>query len=179
MKHTSAEANKLLKEKNEYLKRLQGREYMTSRFTVALGEDVESVRPAYNYSEVQQEMDKVCGEIRRIKHAISLFNATTVIPGFNITIDEMLVYIPQLNARKGRLEALSGLLPKQRKDDCSYRSGGSNLVEYVYANYDISLAEKDYKKVSRELSKAQTALDVVNNSERFEIPGIEEPGEEE
>ena len=127
-----------MREKNDQLKRIQGRAEMVCRFTVTLGEDVESVRPEFNYSE-------------------------------------MLVYIPQLNNQKGRREAMSNMLPKQRKDDLySYRSSSSNLVEYVYTNFDISEAEKDYRRVSRELSKAQTALDVVNNSVKFEIPGIEE-----
>ena len=177
MLYTSAEANKLLREKNDYLKKLQGKEHQTSSFTVALGEDLESVRPEYSYSEMQAEMEKVMGEIRKIKHAINVFNSVTVIPEFGMTIDEMLVYIPQLNAQKGRLESLSSMLPKQRKEDYSYRSGNTNFVEYVYANYDISLAEKDYKKVSRELSKAQTALDVVNSSVKFEIQGLEDETE--
>ena len=164
-----------MREKNDQLKRIQGRAEMVCRFTVTLGEDVESVRPEFNYSEMLAQMEKVMEEIRRIKHAINVFNTTTVIPGFNMTIDEMLVYIPQLNNQKGRREAMSNMLPKQRKDDLySYRSSSSNLVEYVYTNFDISEAEKDYRRVSRELSKAQTALDVVNNSVKFEIPGIEE-----
>ena len=175
MLYTSAEANKLLREKNDRLKKIQRREGQTSSYTVSLGEDAESVRPEYSYSEMQGQMEKMMAEIRRIKHAINVFNTVTMIPGFNMTIDEMLVYIPQLNAQKGRLENMSSMLPKQRKDELySYRSSGSTIVEYVYANYDISQAEKDYRKVSRELSRAQTALDVVNNSVKFEIPGIDE-----
>ena len=59
-------------------------------------------------------------------------------------------------------------LPKQRKRNDSYLRT-SNLVEYTHANYQIEDAEKDYREVATALAKAQTALDVVNNTERFEI----------
>ncbi|MBQ9870803.1 MAG: hypothetical protein IJM27_02635 [Eubacterium sp.] len=170
MKYTSAEANKLLREKNDLLKKLQKKESMTSEFVVSLGEDPESVRPEYDYNEMKTRMGQVEKEIRRIKHAINVFNSVTVVPEFDMTIDEMLVYIPQLTAEKTKLEKMSSALPKQRREDTHYyRSASSNLVEYVYANYDIAKAEEDYQKVSRELARAQTALDVINNSVRFEL----------
>lgn len=168
MMYTSSEANKLLREKTDELNKLLRKESMTSDFTVSLGEDVESLRPEYDYQATQAEIRKVKEEIRRIKHSINVFNTVTVIPEFNMTIDEMLVYLPQLSADKSRLEGMSSVLPKTRKNSC-HSYGGTNLVEYVYANYDIAQAEKDYQSVRSELSRAQTALDVVNNSVRFEI----------
>jgi len=87
-----------------------------------------------------------------------------------MTIDEMLVYIPQLTAAKAKYEQMSSRLPKQRRDEGRYgRFSSSNLVEYIYANYNIAEAEEDYQKISRTLAKAQTALDVVNNTVQFEI----------
>ena len=45
----------------------------------------------------------------------------------------------------------------------------SSVIDYNYANYDISVVQEDYKRVSNELSRAQTALDVINNTELMEI----------
>ena len=42
-------------------------------------------------------------------------------------------------------------------------------IDYRYANYDISAARKDYEELRALLSKAQTALDLLNNSAAFEI----------
>ena len=165
MTYTSSEANKLLKEKNDEYTALLRKEELASEFIVSLGEDPETVRPEYSFTETRAELDRLMGEIRKIKHAINVFNSTTIVPEFEMTIDQMLVYIPQLTAQKNRLNRMRGRLPKQREK--SY--GSSNLVEYSYANYEIKQAEEEYERVSRELARAQTALDVVNNSVKFEI----------
>lgn len=57
-----------------------------------MGEDIESVRPAYDYAKTQARLEELEGAIRRLKHAINCFNTTQVVDGFGITIDEMLVY---------------------------------------------------------------------------------------
>lgn len=40
---------------------------------------------------------------------------------------------------------------------------------YSYANYDLAAVETDYEKVSDELSRAQLALDAVNQRDTFEL----------
>lgn len=167
MKYTSAEAAKLLRKLNEEQTAIKEKEKKTSWFVVALEEDVESVRPEYDYQEVQTRLAFLEEKVRKVKHAINMFNMTTVVPGFDMTVDQMLVYIPQLNERKSKLVQLAGRLPKERYDSSRY--GQKTLVEYKYANYDIRKAEEDLAKVTDELARAQTALDVVNNSETLEI----------
>ena len=49
MKYTSAEANKLLKKLNDEYAALLDREKRSREFRAAMGEDIESVRPAYHY----------------------------------------------------------------------------------------------------------------------------------
>ena len=73
----------------------------------------------------------------------------------------MLVYIPQLTARKRKLDKMRANLPKERITAFS-----SNFVEY---NYDIDKAEADYEKAADELARAQTALDTVNTTVTFEV----------
>ena len=167
MKYTSAEANKLLKKLNEEKAMLLDNESRSSVFSAALGEDVESVRPEYDYMTTGEKLESINADIRKVKHAINIFNTTHTGPGFDMTIDEMLVYIPQLTEKKSRLLGMSSRLPKERKSVSGY--GTNAVIDYLYANYDVSKAAEDYSAVSELLSKAQTALDIVNSTETMEI----------
>lgn len=167
MKYTSAEAAKLLRKLNEEQEGIKEKESKSSTFIVAIEEDMESVRPAYQYSQVQEQLERLETQVRKVKHAINTFNLTTMVPGFDMTVDQMLVYIPQLNERKNKLTRMAGRLPRERVS--ASRRGTMPLVEYMYANYDIQKAEADLASVADELAKAQTALDVVNNSVTLEI----------
>lgn len=166
MKYTSAEAAKLLRSLNEKLDALAEKEKKSETFLASVGEDIEAVRPVYNYKEVREEKNAIEAKIRDLKHAINVFNVTHEVPGFDMTVDQMLVFIPQLNARKARLAEMKSRLPKERENSGYNRS---NIIDYRYINYEISAVESDYQKVSETLSRAQTALDVVNNSEIMDI----------
>lgn len=167
MKYTSAEANKLLKQLMQDYYAAINIERQSSTFLAATGEDPNSVKPDYDYEKTQESIKELSAKIRKIKHAINAFNTTTVVPGFGMTIDEMLVYLPQLNERVDTLNAMSNTLPKVRER--AYGQGTNATIDYRYANYDISDAKKDYEELRVLLSKAQTALDLLNNSEAFEI----------
>ena len=167
MKYTSAEAAKLLRKLNDEHNNIRSKEDKTCTFIAAIEEDIDSVRPGYNYKNVQEKLNEIEEKVRKVKHAINMFNLTTEVPGFDMTVDQMLVYIPQLNARKQKLAYMAIRLPKER---VSYAYGSSkNMIEYTYANYDIAQAEADLNEVTEELARAQTALDVVNNKETLEI----------
>ena len=165
MKYTSAEANKLLRSLNEERDTLFNQEDNGKTFVAATIEDIEAVRPEYDYAAAQAKLADVEARIRKVKHAINVFNSTTVIPGFDMTIDEMLVYIPQLSARKYRLGAMANVLPKNRERS----QGQSGIIDYRYANYDVHTAGVDAKAASDLLAKAQTALDLVNTTQTMEI----------
>ena len=96
---TSTQAAKLLRQLNEQHKALRGIEEQAKSFCASLDEDIESVRPEYDYTDMQEQLAEVERKIRKLKHTINVFNTTTIIPEFGITIDEMLVYLPQLNTR--------------------------------------------------------------------------------
>lgn len=164
---TSAEANKLLKKVTEERNMIIAQEEQTSKFNAAIGEDVEAVRPEYNYSSVQFELAKYEYKIRAIKHAINVFNTTTLVGDTGMTIDEALVYIPQLTEKKRRLFVMQKRLPKQRTS--VYGMGNNSVIDYTYANYDVEIAKKDYVTVSDELRDIQTALDLVNSTITFDI----------
>lgn len=168
MEYTSAEAAKLLRKLKEEKAALELKEQKSYIFVAAVGEDVEAVRPAYDYAAVQGELAELDRKIRVVKHAISVFNITRNVPGFDMTIDQMLVYIPQLTARKMKLSEMKDRLPRQRESAVSF-GRGSAIIEYSYANYEIETAQAEYAAAAEELAKAQTALDVINNTEKMDI----------
>ena len=165
MLYTSAEANKLLTALNTEHETLRNKEDMSLEFMAATCENPEDARPAYDYDAVQDKLAEIEAKIRRVKHAINTFNLTHEIPGFGMTIDQALVYIPQLTKRKNKLSVMMNKLPKSRVSNFD----GSNLINYIYANYDIARAEADYKAAAQELAKLQNALDLENSTVTFEI----------
>ena len=157
---TSAEANKYLRKLNEEREALLRREFEAMTFLVALGEDPESARTDYDYGKTQETLKAINQEIRTVKHALNKFNAETKVPEFDMTIDEMLVYLPQLRQQRDKLFNMKSALPKIRRK----RSDG-NLVEYVHINYEIRDALADFEAADELLTRAQTALDKINNTE--------------
>ena len=165
MTYTSAQAAKLLRSLNERLSTLNELEERSCTYLAAAGEDISLVRPEYDYAAVDEQRLALEGKIRALKHAISEFNLTHTVPGFDMTIDQMLIYIPQLTMRKQRLSSMMSRLPVQRMPARSM----SPVIEYNYANYDVERAAEDYRKVSELLSEAQTQLDLVNSTETMEL----------
>ena len=145
---------KLLEEKSS----IEMREHNGKEFLAAVGEDLESVRPEYDFAKTQSALAEVERKIRKLKHALNVFNSTTVIPEFDMTIDEMLVYIPQLTAKKNKLSSMKDKLPKIREQSRT----NSSILDYRYLNYDVNEVAAEYEKVADTLAKAQNALDAVN-----------------
>ena len=165
MKYTSAEAAKLLRGLNEQHDLMLNKEAQSSSFVASVSEDPESVRPDYDYAETRLRLAELERKIRAVKHAINVFNTTTKVPPFDMTIDEVLVYIPQLSASKLRLQDMANALPKRRE-----RTGAqSSVIDYRYTNYDVAKAEKDMLETGDLLARVQTALDLVNTTETMEI----------
>ena len=164
---TSSKASKLLRQLNDELRTLQLREGKTNTFVAAIQEDVESVRPEYNFTEMRYAQAEVERKIRKLKHALNVFNTTTVVPDFDMTIDEMLIFLPQLNKQCDILSGMRDAMPKVRVNS-SY-SGNSAILDYKYTNYDTEEANKRYIEFSDMLAKAQTDLDLINSTVEFEI----------
>ena len=163
-KLTSAQAAKLLRKWNEELTALEAREEISREFVATAGEDLDMVRPAYEYREMQEAIRALEEKIRSLKHALNLFNANTLIPELGMTIDQLLIYIPQLSKKKAKLSQMAAKLPLSR--EVRYNS---SLVEYRYANYDPEQVKADCEAVSDELSQAQMLLDAANSTLTFDF----------
>ena len=166
MQLTSAQAAKLLRRLKEEKDLLNSEEKNSKSFVAAIQEDVDAVRPAYDFAAMQARLESLDARMRKLKHAINVFNTTTIVDGFDMTIDEMLVYLPQLGEKKEKLTQMSKMLPR-RRNDRDYNS--SNNIEYLYANFDIEEARAELNRVSELYAKAQTMLDLVNNRDTFEF----------
>ena len=93
MKLTSAGANKMIKAWNEDLEGLLKKEEAESRTTYGINE--EPLPANYDFARMQQQMDALNQKIAVLRHAVNVFNTTTVLEGFGFTIDEALVRMAQ------------------------------------------------------------------------------------
>lgn len=169
-KLTSAEASKLLKKINEEKEICLLAEEQSNLFNAALGEDIESVRPSYDYRKTQEDLEAYNAKIRAIKHAINCFNTRQVVGHTGMTIDQVLIRIPQLTEMRNKLYRMQNKLPKQRANASGI--GSNTLIDYRYTNYSVEEAKADYIAVSDELRTLQTELDIVNTTVaiEFELP---------
>ena len=164
MKMTSAEANKMIKQLRDQYRLLESQERNLISYVAATTENVEEVRPAYSYEATAAKYDEIERKIRKIKHALNLFNATTVPEGLDMTIDELLVFLPQATERLRKLSGMLSRPPKFRAEN----TGRTSIIEYEYLNFDPESVQKDYDALLEFKNKALTALDIANNTVPFE-----------
>lgn len=161
---TSAGANKLLRSLEDEKAFLLSMEEAAKEYTLA--ENEECQKPDYNYKDSAKKLQELDNTIRKIKHYINVFNVSTILPNSEITIDEALVKMAQLNRRKETLDNMRKRLPKSRKNDYYNRT---NIIEYTYLNYDLEEVKEDYQKISEEITQLQLELDTCNQTKTFEI----------
>lgn len=166
MLYTSAEASKLLRKLTDEKEALIVNENQSKTYVVATTENKEELRPDYDYNITSTKLNEINDKILKIKHAINLFNVTHEVPETNgLTIDQVLIAMPQLNERKDKLSKMKNRLPKFR----SRNNIGSNIIEYDYVNYDINQVSNDYNEICEKISKMQLELDKINNTDKMEI----------
>lgn len=167
MKMTSSEAAKRLRSLEAQIAALKVAEDKSSVFNCASNEKPEDLRPAYDFAKTQAEIAALEGKVRSLKHAINLFNISCTLEGFDgLTIDQALVYIPQVRERKIRLEEMAGRLQRERVSD---RFSNANYIDYQIANYDIEEAKAAYQEASDLLASLQLALDKANSTLYLEV----------
>lgn len=91
---TSAQASKILNSLIDKLNKLSSKEELLATFNAASSEDPEANRPEFDMVSYHSQMNELEQKIRTVKHAINVFNTTHKVEGFDMTVDEILVYIP-------------------------------------------------------------------------------------
>ena len=148
----------------EELTDLERYEKEASSFTCTVGEDEEKYRPSYDYEGTQKRYREITQEIRKLRHAMNIFNSSTMVPEFDMTVDQLLVYLPQLRELKKKLGDMKNAPISGRSYD-SYRG----VNEYTYSNYSVQKVAEDYRLVSEEYAKAHSALDYINITGEIEV----------
>lgn len=166
MEFTSASANKYLKRLQDEKDYILRNEIDTSTYIRSEGEEADP--PAYSYAETRAQVAEIDRKVLTIRHALHRFNIETVLPDCGLTIDEALIALAQLSARRDRINTLRSRQPKERLRD-RYLGSGTGVVEYQYANYDIAEAERDYNALSEEIAAIQLELDLANQTRTFDV----------
>ena len=164
MKFTSASANKLIRTLEDKKSYLLGQESNNSTYVLADGEKIEI--PEYDFNQYNAQIDEIDLKIRTLKHALNVFNTTTVLP-IGITIDQALVEMAQLNNKLPRLDSLRRAKNKTRLS--GPMAARRDVAEYEYLNYRTDDVEKVYEKDLLRVQQIQLALDRVNQTQEFEV----------
>lgn len=168
MKMTSAYANKLIKKLNEDKEFWCNKERNSCTYIAAV--DEEPVVPEYDFAQVSANIAEIDEKIVKIKHALNVSNSTSIISvgDCQMTADEILVRMAQLNGRKAFLDMLRKNEPKTRVR--SLRAvGNKSIPEYEYINYDLALVKAEYDRIDAQLAAMQMGLDKYNQTVEFEV----------
>ena len=164
MKLTSAAAAKAIKTLEDRKSFLLSTEVNDREYVQA--EDEKADIPEYSFTDTNQEIDQIDLKIRTIKHALNVFNTTTVLASGQ-TIDESLVEMAQLNQK---LPRLSMMRSKQRKRRLNgMETSRRDVAEFENLNYDPKEVEKVYEENMKRVQQIQLALDKVNQTVEFEV----------
>ena len=163
MKITSAQANKMLKQLEDDKDAILKEEQNFKIYHAAVGEDAETLKPEYFFAETQGRVDRIDREVMQLRHALNIFNATTKVGNTGLTIDQVLIRLPQLQDRKLKLRWMRSLPTKSR-----YNITGG-IIDYVYTSYDPEEAQIEYEAVCEEITGLQIELDKVNTTVTFEV----------
>lgn len=160
---TSASANKFIRGMEDEKAHLLAMEKETC--TYVLAQDEEAHPPVYDYGEMRAKIDEIDRQVRLVRHALHRFNMETKLRDSEMTVDEALIAMAQLSAKRRRLDTLRGILPRQREKD----RFGTRLVEYRYANYEVKQAQRDYAAATEAINELQLKIDLCNQTLTFEV----------
>lgn len=160
---TSKEANNILRKLYEEKSNFRNKEIDGMEFHAAVGENVDDVRPDYNFEDTKSCIEIIDDQILAIKHAINLFNSSTIVGDTGLTIDQVLIKLGMLTERRQKFARMRSMQKKRRGQITG------NVIDYIYANFDIDAADAAYEEADTELKHLQTALDLVNSTEPFTI----------
>ena len=130
-------------------------------YRVMEGEDPSAKKPEYDYEETLNQLMEFDDSIRSAKHTINSFSVSHYVPEYNMTLDELEMYLEDLNRRFNTLKELGDARPIKR-------TIVNRSVRHTIANYDLKQARKDSERLDDERRKVRRIISEIKESEVFE-----------
>lgn len=162
MRITSQKAKQLINQLNSEKDSLVIRERNNRTFVAATTENPNDLKPDYDFWETENRYVELTFKIAKLKHALNLFNASTVI-WRDKTIDEVLVILPGFSNRKVTLDGLKET-PEKVRDRVT-----GQVIDYRYASFNPKDAASEFQTVESSINEMHIALDKANSTLEFEV----------
>lgn len=130
-------------------------------YRVMEGEDPSAKKPEYDYEETWNQLMEFDDSIRSAKHTINSFSVSHYVPEYNMTLDELEMYLEDLDRRFNTLKELGAAHPIKR-------TIVNRSVRHTIANYDLKQARKDCERLDDERRKVRRIISEIKESEEFE-----------
>ena len=130
-------------------------------YRVMEGEEPSAKKPEYDYEETWDGIINEDYSVRLAKHSINSFSVSRFVPEYNMTLDELEMYLEDLDRREKTLWELKEARPMKR-------GIVKRRVEYSFINYDPEQVRKDFMKLSDERSKVMSIISEIQESEEFQ-----------
>ena len=130
-------------------------------YKVMEGEDPSAKKPEYDYEETRNQLMEYDDSIRSVKHAINSFSVSRYVPEYDMTLDELEMYLEDLDRRFNTLKELGEARPIKR-------TIVNRSVRHTIANYDLKQARKDSERLDDERRKVRSIISEIKKSEEFE-----------
>lgn len=162
MRVNSDTANKLVRQLNAARNRLLLQEQAVKTYSYL--QDETPYIPAYSFAETREKLNRMNEAILTLKHAINVFNTTTVLTGTETTIDMALVQLPMLSTQVSCLENMCNIPEKTRTINLYAKT-----AEYTCSNFDTNEAKAAYREASEKLMALQDKLNTANLAAYFDV----------
>ena len=130
-------------------------------YRVMEGEDPSAKKPEYDYEETRDQLKYFDDSVRLAKHTINSFSVSRYVPEYNMTLDELEMYLEDLDRRFNTLKELGDAHPIKR-------TIVNRSVRHTIANYDLKQARKDSARLDDERRKVRSIISEIKKSEEFE-----------
>ena len=130
-------------------------------YRVMEGEDPSAKKPEYDYVETWNQLMEFDDSIRSAKHTINSFSVSHYVPEYNMTLDELEMYLEDLDRRFNTLKELGDAHPIKR-------TIVNRSVRHTIANYDLKQARKGCERLDDERRKVRRIISEIKESEEFE-----------
>lgn len=147
-------------------KELIQKEREACTYRVMEGEEPSAKKPGYDYEETREGLNTEDFSVRLARHSINSFSVSRFVPEYNMTLDELEMYLEDLDNRLNTLKELKDARPMKR-------GIVNRRVEYSFINYDPEQVRKDYRKLADERSKVRSIISEIQESEEFRDDSIE------